>query len=74
MSHQQSFKYVGTGLPGLNQYLARIYVSCTRTQGSDACEARTPGSSVSSQALYHWATATALPKLLVVGIKVLYYP
>ena len=22
--HQQSFSYIGTGLPGLNQYLARI--------------------------------------------------
>ena len=30
------------------------------TQGSDAGEARTRGPSVSSQALYHWATA--LPK------------
>ena len=29
-------------------------------QRSDACEARTSGPSVSSQALYHWATA--LPK------------
>ena len=29
-------------------------------QGSDADEAQTPGLSVSSQALYHWATA--LPK------------
>ena len=29
-------------------------------QRSDACEARTRGPSVSSQALYHWATA--LPK------------
>ena len=26
MSHQQSFSYIGTGLPGLNQYLARINV------------------------------------------------
>ena len=26
MSHQQSFSYKGTGLPGLNQYLARINV------------------------------------------------
>ena len=25
-SHQQSFSYKGTGLPGLNQYLARINV------------------------------------------------
>ena len=56
-SHQQSFSYVGTGLPGLNQYKARINVSCSRTQRSDAGEARTCGPSVSSQALYHWATA-----------------
>ena len=28
---QQSFSYVETGLPGLNQYLARINVSCSRT-------------------------------------------
>ena len=46
----------GTGLPGLNQYLARINVSCSRTQGSDDGEARTRRPSVSSQALYHWAT------------------
>ena len=26
MSHQQSFRYKGTGLPGLNQYKARINV------------------------------------------------
>ena len=26
MSHQQSFSYKGTGLPGLNQYSARINV------------------------------------------------
>ena len=26
MSHQQSFSYKGTGLPGLNQYKARIKV------------------------------------------------
>ena len=26
MSHQQSFSYKRTGLPGLNQYLARINV------------------------------------------------
>ena len=29
-------------------------------QRSDACEAQTRGSSVSSQALYHWATALPL--------------
>ena len=54
--NQQSFSYVGTGLPGLNQCWARINVSCSRTQPIDACEARTSGISVSSQALYHWAT------------------
>ena len=50
---QQFFSYAGTGLPGLNQYLARIDVSCSMTQHSDAGEARTRGPSVSSQALCH---------------------
>ena len=45
------------GLPGLNQYQARINVSCSRTQRSDAGEALTLSPSVSSQALYDWATA-----------------
>ena len=53
MSHQQSISYVGTGLPGLNQYYARINVSCSRTQRSDPGEARTWGPLVSSQALFH---------------------
>ena len=34
---QSTIFYVGTGLSGLNQY----YVSCSRTQRSDAGEART---------------------------------
>ena len=38
MSHQQSFSYVGRGLPGLNQYKARNNVSCSRTQRSDPGE------------------------------------
>ena len=38
-------------------------MSCSRTQRSDAGEARDRGPSVSSQALYHWATA--LPILLL---------
>ena len=59
-SSQKFFSYVGTGLPGLNQYLARINVSFSKTRHSDAGEARTHGPSVSSQALYHWATV--LPK------------
>ena len=54
---QQPFSYVGMGLPGLNQYKARINVSCSWTQGSDASEARTHNPSVLCQALYHWATA-----------------
>ena len=54
---QQFFSYVGTGLPWLNQYLARINVSCSKTQSSDAGEAQTHNPSVSSKALYHWATA-----------------
>ena len=29
------------GLPGLNQYLARIKLSCSKTQHSDAGEAQT---------------------------------
>ena len=29
---QLFFSYVGTGVPGLNQYYARINVSCSRTQ------------------------------------------
>ena len=39
-----------------------IYMSCSRTQLSDTGEAQTRGPSVSSQALYHWATA--LPSFL----------
>ena len=59
---QQSFSYVRMDIPGLNQFWARrINVSCSRTQHSDASEALTRGPSVSSQALYHWATALPLP-------------
>ena len=54
---QQFFSYVGTGLPGLNQYWARINESWSRTQCSNAGEARIRNPSVLSQALYHWATA-----------------
>ena len=35
----QFFSYVGTGLTGLNQFKARINVSCSWTQRSDAGEA-----------------------------------
>ena len=51
------FQLIGTGLHGLNQYLARINVSCSRTQRNEACEAETRGPLVLSQALYHRATA-----------------
>ena len=50
---QQFFSYIRMGLPGLNQYLARINVSCSGTQHSDADEAGTRSLSVSSQALNH---------------------
>ena len=40
---QQIFSYTGTGLPRLNHYLARINVSCSRTQHSDSGQARTCG-------------------------------
>ena len=38
---QHFFTYVGKGLPGFNHYKARINVSYSRTQSSDAGEART---------------------------------
>ena len=37
-------------------------MSCSRTQHSDAGEARTRGPSILSQALYHWATALPFKK------------
>ena len=43
-------------------------------QRSDAGEARTRGLSVSSQALYHWATTLPKPNLLVLmgNLQILY--
>ena len=41
MSQLTIFQLWCMGLPGLRQYLARINVSCSRTQDSDACEAQT---------------------------------
>ena len=61
-SHQQSFSYAGTGLPGLNQYLARINVSCTRTTTQWRQWGLNPRPSVSSQAPYHWAIALPMWK------------
>ena len=57
---QQVCSYIGTGLPGSNQYLARINVFCSRTQHSNAGEAQTCGPSVSNQALHHWVTVSVL--------------
>ena len=53
------------GLPGLNQFYAKIYVSCLSTQHSDASEAQTRRPTVLSQALYHWATV--LPHFMVIS-------
>ena len=50
---QQLFSYVWTDLPLLNHYEARINVTCSRTQRSDADEARTRNWSVSRYALDH---------------------
>ena len=69
-SHQQSFSYIGTVLPGLNQYWARINVSCSRTTtqwrrwGSNP---RPFGLESSTQPLSHCAPETPL----VHGIKFL---
>ena len=49
----QYFSNVGTCLDWLNQYLARINVSCSRTPYSDTGEVRTRNLSASSQALYY---------------------
>ena len=38
-SHQQSFSYIGKGLPGFDQYYSRINVSCSGIHRSDAGEA-----------------------------------
>ena len=54
-SHQ-FFGRVGT-FPGLNQHLAEDEVSCSRKQCSASSEAQTSNPTISSQALYHCATA-----------------
>ena len=55
---QQFFSYVGTGLSGLPVLIK----DCSRTQQSYAGKAQIPNPWVSSQALFHWATAL-LPKV-----------
>ena len=52
----------------------RINVSCSRTQRSDTCEARTSNPSVSSQALYHWATALSFRPNMVNDLLFCNYP
>ena len=68
MSHQQSFSYKGMGLPGLNQYictkLGLIFLLKDTTQWCS--EAWTCGPSVSSQALYHWATVLPFGLMLFI--------
>ena len=50
------FQLCRDGSPGLNQYLARINVSCPRTKHSDASEVWARSPSFLSQAPYHWTT------------------
>ena len=54
--------YVRTGLPGLNQYLARIIVSCSRTQHYETGKARDHSPSVLSHSLplSHCATSSLI--------------
>ena len=56
-SHQQSFSYKGTGLRGLNQYLARVNVLAQGHNAVMPVRLKPMAPSVLSQALYHWATA-----------------
>ena len=58
MSQQQSFSYVGTGLPGLNQYLARIYVLALGPVTPVRLEPATPRSRVK-----HCTTEPLHPRL-----------
>ena len=56
-STQQSFSYAGRFFLGLTSTKLGLMCLAQGPQGSDAGEARTRYPSVSSQALYHWATA-----------------
>ena len=66
MSHQQSFRYIGTVLPGLNQYKARINVSCSRTTTQWRRWGLNP-QPFGLESLYHWATA--LPYIVQQKVK-----
>ena len=60
---QQSFSYVETGLRGLNQYLARINVFCSRTQRCHADKGQYPrpfGLESSTLPLSHCAPVCSL--------------
>ena len=59
-SHQQSFRYKGTGLPGLNQYLAGINVLAQghNTVTPVRLEPRPFGLESSTLPLSHWVPLT----------------
>ena len=57
-SRQQSFNELcSDGSSWIEPVLSYDYMSCSRTQRTDAFEARNRGPLVSSKALYHWATS-----------------
>ena len=68
-SHQQSFSYIETGLPGLNQYYARINVSCSRTTTQWGSNPRPFGLESSTLLLSHYAPCVvSLSKALILCI------
>ena len=66
-----SHLYPGSGvvLDCINSWSLPTFLLISRTQHSDADEAKTRGPLVSSQALYHWATVLPL-FLLSKGIMI----
>ena len=56
----------GMGLPGWNQYLARINVTFSRTQHSDAGEARTLSLEPSTLPLSHCAPFEAIYQVALI--------
>ena len=66
-THQQSFSYVGQIFLGWTSTKLGQMCLAQGLQGSDACEARTRAPSVSSQALYHWATVLPFYEVNRVG-------
>ena len=51
------FQLCEDGSSWVEPVLSKINVSCSRTQRSDACEARTGNTTALSEALFNWATA-----------------